>query len=78
LVDSERVCALWADPERRIQNLKPSYRITYVGDWGRQPPEAKGSGGRAPSVWRFLKFCNKNDEFLSIFRLKFLLKNIFN
>jgi len=35
------------------------------------------SGGRAPSVWRFLQLFNKNNPLLGIFRLKFLLKNIF-
>jgi len=37
----------------------------------------RGSGGRAHSVWQFLQFFNKNKTFLGIFRLKFLLKNIF-
>jgi len=55
------------------------YRITDVGVWGRssQLPEARGSGGRDPSVWRFLQLFNENNTFLGIFKLKILLKNIF-
>jgi len=69
LVDSERVCALWTDAEFTI------CRVTDVGVWG--PAGSKGSGRRAPSVWRFLQFFNENNTLLGIFRLKFLLKNIF-
>jgi len=36
-----------------------------------------GSVGRALSVWRFLQLFNENNTFLGIFRLKFLLINIF-
>jgi len=44
---------------------------------GRSPqlPEARGCGGGAPSARQFLQFLNKNNAFLGIFRLKFLLKH---
>jgi len=45
-----------------------------VGVGGRAP---RGSGSRAPSVWQFLQIFNENNPFLGMFRLKFLLKNIF-
>jgi len=53
--------------------------MTDVGVWGRnpQPPEARGFGGRAPNVWRFLQFFNENNNFLGIFKLKLLIKNVF-
>jgi len=49
-----------------------------MGVWGRspQPPEERGSVGRAPSVWRFLQFFNENNTFSVYYTLKFLLKNI--
>jgi len=46
---------------------------------GAEPPAAGGwvseggSGGETPSARRFLRFFNKNNVFLGIFRLKFLL-----
>jgi len=38
------------------------------GDWGQSPqlPEARGVGGRAPNVGRFLQFFNENNTFLGI------------
>jgi len=53
-------------------------RMTDVGVRGRipQPPEARVSWGRAPSVWEFLVISNEDNTFLGIIRLKFLLKNI--
>jgi len=37
---------------------------TDVGMWRRpQPPEARRSGGRAPSVWWFLQFLMKITRF---------------
>jgi len=61
----------------RVKNSQ--CRMTGVGVWERspQPPKARGSGDRAPSVWRFVQFFNENITFLDIFKLKFLLKNIF-
>jgi len=40
-------------------------------------PEARGSGGRALSVCRFLQFFNENNTVLGILYLNFLLKAIF-
>jgi len=42
-------------------------------DLGVEPLAAGGKG----VVWRFLQFFKENNTFLGIFRLKFLLKNIF-
>jgi len=38
-----------------------------------EPPKARRSGGVSPNAWRFLPFFNKNNAFLDILRLKFLL-----
>jgi len=45
------------------------------GVLGAEPPAAGGKGvwGEAPSARRFLQFFNKNNAFLGMFRLKFLL-----
>jgi len=39
-----------------------------AGAWRRstQPPEARGSGGGAPSTRRFFQFFNKNNAFLGL------------
>jgi len=50
----QKSLCVWAGAEKIIYNAG-----WLMGVWGRsphQPPEAKGSGGRAPSVWRFLQF----------------------
>jgi len=46
--------------------------------WGRcrQLPE-QGGLGEEPQRLAIFTICNKNNTFLGIFRLKFLLKNIF-
>jgi len=48
--------------------------VGYSGGLVAEPPAAGGqwgSGGRAPRVRQFLRFFNKNNEFVGIFRLKF-------
>jgi len=53
------------------QSLQPP----EAGNLGAKPLAAGGkeSGGCAPSARRFLRFFNKNNAFLGIFMLKFLL-----
>jgi len=67
--------------------IRHEVAIARVWGWSLQPPKANGGqGGEAPScrklrVWsgalsarRFLRFFNKNNALLGIFRLKFCLK----
>jgi len=46
-----------------------SNQLFLTGVWSRspQPPEARGSGGGAPSDWRFLGIYYQNNPFLGIF-----------
>jgi len=43
-------------------------KLIRMGDWGksRQPPEARRSGVRAPSIRRFSGFFNENKAFLDL------------
>jgi len=56
-----------------IWGLAPSRRRLEVWEQSLQPPETRVSGGGAPSARRFLRFFNKSNAFLGIFRLKYLL-----
>jgi len=63
----------------RCREKNSQRRMTNVGVWGQnpQPPETRESGGKAPSFWQFLQLFNEKNTFLGIYRLKFLLKNVF-
>jgi len=59
----------WAEMARQLpRGARPS---------GRPPVVCKGVWGQSPSVRRFFQFVNESNTFLGIFRITFLLKNIF-
>jgi len=72
LVDSERVCAFVS----RCREKNSKCRLTEVGVWERSPQSPKARAP-PPAFGDFYIFFNKNNKFLSIFWLKFWLKNLF-
>jgi len=50
-------------------------KVLSLGVWRQssQPPEANDSGGGALSTWRFFSILKKNNAFLIIFYLKFMI-----